>query len=297
MPFSIKMISGQNDSHMAGPPVSSPGRAPRILITNDDGVNAEGICAAYESVKGLGDITISAPASQKSGVGRSISIFDPLRMKETRTQTGIKAYAVGGTPTDAVALGIHVAMKDKGLPDLVLSGFNIGENLSTDSITTSGTIGAALEAASYGIPAVAVSLQIEYGASRKILESGSKECESVACAVSVVRKIVRAVLESGLPPHTDLLNINIPASVTPETPIAVSRLSRKYFTTEIEERFDPKNVPYYWISGGTLPDDADGTDVCDLHRGRITVTPITLDSTAYDDMAAVSDLIDRLPEA
>ncbi|MBQ3620972.1 MAG: 5'/3'-nucleotidase SurE [Methanosarcinaceae archaeon] len=276
-----------------------PGKRPRILITNDDGVGSEGICAAYECVKGLGDIYIVAPASQKSGVGRSISIFDPLRMRETVTLTGVPAFAVGGTPTDSVALGINLVMRDEslpkdGLPDLVISGFNIGENVSTDSITTSGTIGAALEAASYGIPSVAVSLMLDYHASKRILEKGTPEYDSVRYAVATVRKIIQHILTSGLPPHTDLLNINIPQGVTEKTPVTVSRLSRKYFTTKIESRVDPKNDPYYWISGGVLPEDKEGTDVNELYRGHITMTPVALDATVYDDMAVLKKLSEEL---
>lgn len=255
-----------------------------ILVTNDDGVNSEGICAAYDAVKDLGRVIISAPATQKSGVGRSISIFDPLRIIETKIKTGQKAYAIGGTPTDSVILGIHAIMKDLGKPDLILSGFNIGENVSTDSTTTSGTIGAALEGASYGIPAIAVSLQIEYDASKKILEKGSNENEFVNCAVQIVRKIASHVLKNGLPPNTDLLNVNIPIGVKKGSPIAVTRLSGKYFKTEVEERFDPKHVPYYWISGGVLTSDEDGTDVQELHKGCVTLTPISLDSTSFEDM-------------
>ncbi len=115
---------------------------PKILVTNDDGVYSTGLKAAFDSVSDLGEVTISAPAVQQSGVGRSISIFEPLRITKTDVG-GIPAYSVGGTPTDSVILGIFTILKE--MPDLVLSGFNIGENISTDTITTSGTIGGALK--------------------------------------------------------------------------------------------------------------------------------------------------------
>jgi len=262
-----------------------------ILVTNDDGFNSEGICAAYQSVKGLGKVVISAPATQKSGVGRSISIFDPLRVTEAKIKSGEKAYAVGGTPSDSVILGLHEITKGIGKPDLILSGFNLGENLSTDSITTSGTIGAALEGASNDIPAIAVSLQIGYQESKKIIDKESDEYKSIKVAIIIVRNIVKSVLENGFPPNTDLLNVNIPRGVNEETPLVVARLSRKYFQTDVETRLDPKNVPYYWISGGVLTSDEDGTDVHELHKGCITITPVSLDSTAFSDMEYFEKLI------
>src|SRR5512136_1217448 len=130
---------------------------PRILLTNDDGVSSVGLWAAYEALAPIADVTIVAPASQQSAVGRSISIFEPLRVNKV-TINGISAYAVAGKPTDAVIIGLYALNLN---PDLVVSGINIGENLSYESIMTSGTVGAALEASNQGTPAIAFSLQVE----------------------------------------------------------------------------------------------------------------------------------------
>ena len=187
--------------------------APKILVTNDDGVYSTGLKAAFDSVSDLGEVTISAPAVQQSGVGRSISIFEPLRISKADIG-GIPAYAVGGTPTDSVILGIFTILK--GMPDLVLSGFNIGENISTDTITTSGTIGGALEAASYGVPAIAASMQV--------LDEGQKfdnprdyHRERFEVGIKVVNKVARNVLRYGMPEKVDLLNINIPYHAEEDT--------------------------------------------------------------------------------
>jgi len=251
--------------------------APKILLTNDDGVYSTGLRAAYESVAELGEVTISAPAMQQSGVGRAISIFEPLRIKKTSIGD-IPAYAVGGTPTDSVILGIFTVLKK--LPDLVLSGFNIGENISTDTITTSGTIGGALEAASYGVPAIAASLQVlEEGLKFDDLRDYHKE--HFEPGIQVVNRIAKNVLKHGMPENVDLLNVNIPHNATEDTPIEITSLARKIFNTDVEERKDPRGRPYYWIAGDLIREEAEGTDVhAIMQKGHISITPISLDATS-----------------
>ncbi len=259
----------------------------RILLTNDDGVYSTGLKAAYESVRNLGEVTVVAPSTQKSGVGRGISIFEPLRVSLANLN-GFKAHAVAGTPTDAVILGLFSIMKEK--PDLMLSGFNVGENISTDTVTTSGTIGAALEAASYGIPAIAASIQV--------LEEGEKFDDHRAYAydfevgIKLVNRIARSVLEKGLPRGVDLLNINIPRHATLDTEIEITRLARKIFITGVEERHDPRGRPYYWINGELIRDAEEGTDVkAVMKKGHISITPLSLDSTARVDFKEIKKLL------
>ncbi|MFQ6054593.1 MAG: 5'/3'-nucleotidase SurE [Methanosarcinales archaeon] len=259
----------------------------KILVTNDDGVYATGIKAAYLSVQDLGKVTIVAPSMQKSGVGRSISIFEPLRVSKTKAN-GLDAYSVGGTPTDAVIIGIFSILKQ--YPDLCVSGFNVGENISTDSVTTSGTIGAALEAASYGIPTIAVSIQV--------LDEGDKfddvrEYEyDFGIAIKFINKIANNILKNGLPTGVDILNINFPRYATEDTEVEITRLARKVFSTAVQERYDPRGRPYYWIDGGLLPDAEEGTDVhAILKKGTISITPITLDLTANLDFKAIKELV------
>ncbi|MHC1595178.1 MAG: 5'/3'-nucleotidase SurE [Methanotrichaceae archaeon] len=260
----------------------------RILVTNDDGVHAAGMKAAVRSVDGLGQVIISAPSGQKSGVGRSVSVFAPLRYNEIKLD-GHLAYEVSGTPTDSVILGIFWLMEGE-MPDLVLSGINIGENISTDTVTTSGTIGAALEAASYGIPAIAASIQVVDQGDK--FDSKNDHRYEFDVAVKIVRRIVRNVLEEGLPRDVDILNVNVPVNATEDTEIVITRLARKIFKTAVHERTDPRGRPYYWIGGELVQTEREGTDVWAVYQeGKISITPLTIDNTARVDLGAISKLV------
>lgn len=261
---------------------------PDILLTNDDGVYAAGLRASYQAVKELGDVTVAAPQMQKSGVGRSISIFEPIRVSKVNIDGMYPAYAVGGTPTDSVIIGIFSILKH--LPSIVVSGFNVGENISTDTVTTSGTIGAALEAASYGVPAIAISIQV--------LDEGDKFDDlrdyayNFDAGISVLKRLVTKVLASGLPEGVDVLNVNIPRHADRDTEIEVTRLARKIFKTGVSERHDPRGRPYYWINGGLVHDAEEGADVHALMaKGHISITPLTLDSTSRVDFRGIEELI------
>ena len=258
-----------------------------ILVSNDDGVYASGLRAAAKSVQGLGQVIVAAPSGQMSGVGRSVSVFEPLRYAEVNLN-GFKAYAVTGTPVDSVIIGIFAIMKGE-LPDLVVSGINVGENISTDTVTTSGTIGAALEAASYGIPAIAASIQVVDQGDKFDMHHGEKHNFEVA--TRVLRRVAGKVLEHGLPEGVDLLNLNVPADATEDTEIVVTRLARKIFRTTVQERFDPRGRPYYWIDGDLICCDAEGTDVQTIYQDKkISLTPLTLDSTARIDFMQIKNL-------
>ncbi len=259
----------------------------KILLTNDDGVYSTGLKAAYESVRDIGEVTVVAPSTQKSGVGRGISIFEPLRVSLANVN-GFRAHAVAGTPTDSVIIGLFSILKEH--PDLVLSGFNVGENISTDTVTTSGTIGAALEAASYGIPAIAASIQvIDEGDKFEDHRDYSYDFE---VGIRLVNRISKNVIARGLPEGVDLLNINIPRHATMDTEIEITRLARKIFVTGVEERLDPRGRPYYWINGELIRDAEEGTDVkAVMKKGHISVTPLSLDSTAQVDFRKIKALM------
>jgi len=258
----------------------------RILVTNDDGVYASGLQAAAKSVEGLGEVVVAAPSGQKSGVGRSISVFEPLRFAEVNLN-GFKAYAVTGTPTDSVIIGIFAILKQ--MPDLVVSGINVGENISSDTVTTSGTIGAALEAASYGIPAIAASIQAIDQGDKFDMHHGEKH--SFEVATKILRRVATRVLERGLPEGVDVLNLNVPVSAREDTEIVVTRLARKIFKTSVQERFDPRGRPYYWIDGELIFFDKEGTDVQTVYQERkISITPLSLDSTSRIDLKEIKEL-------
>jgi 5'-nucleotidase len=245
----------------------------RILLTNDDGIYSAGLWAAYEALSESADVTIVAPASQQSAVGRSISIFEPIRVHEVDLQ-GVKGIAVGGKPTDAVIIGLY-ALDLR--PDLVVSGINIGENLSFESVMTSGTVGAALEASNQGTPAIAFSLQVEDQGEK--FDDPRRYGKGFTEAQRIVREMVEKVLREGFPGGADVINVNIPSRI--RGGYEVTRLSRKLFHTGVEKRLDPRGRPYFWINGPLVEDDEEGTDVHAVRKGNISVTPVTLDCTAH----------------
>jgi len=244
----------------------------KILLTNDDGINSAGLWAAYEALSPIAEVTVVAPATQQSAVGRSISIFEPIRANEI-VQNGVRSYAVGGKPTDSVIIGLYALALG---PDLVVSGINIGENLSYESIMTSGTVGAAFEAANQGTPALAFSLQVEDQGDK--FDDPQFHRQSFADAKKVVQEVTRTFLSRKFPPGADVINVNIPSQV--RGGYEVTRLSDKLFRTGVERRMDPRGRPYFWINGPLVDDADEGTDVHAVRKGNISITPITLDCTA-----------------
>ena len=258
---------------------------PKILLTNDDGINSVGIWAAYQALSEIADVTVIAPSSQQSAVGRSLSIFEPIRATSVRIN-GVNAYSIGGKPTDSVIIGLY------GLeiaPDLVVSGINIGENLSFESVMTSGTIGAALEASNQGVPAIAFSLQVD--------DQGEKFDDPRFCAQNfesseiIVRDICSRILKEGFPEATDVINVNIPEHFTGN--YEITHLARKLFKTGVERRHDPRGRPYYWINGPLCENAPEGTDVYAVNQGNVSITPLTLDSTAYNEKENLSTIFCR----
>jgi 5'-nucleotidase len=246
---------------------------PSILLTNDDGVSSVGLWAAYEALKPIADVTVVAPATQQSAVGRSISIFEPLRATKV-LMNGEEAWAVAGKPTDAVIIALY-ALKLK--PTMVVSGINIGENLSTESIMTSGTVGAALEASNQGTKGIAFSLQVEDQGDK--FDDPRHHGHSFDQAKKVVREVTERILKHGFCPDTDVYNVNIPSKV--KGGYEVTRLAGKLFHTGVEKRLDPRGRPYFWINGPLVEDAEEGTDVHAVRKGNVSITPITLDCTAY----------------
>jgi len=252
---------------------------PQILLTNDDGVTSAGLWAAYEAMSAFANVTVIAPSSQQSAVGRSISIFEPIRANKIRIN-GVEAYSIGGKPTDSVIIGLYgIGLK----PDLVVSGINIGENLSFESIMTSGTVGAALEASNQGTPAIAFSLQVEDQGEK--FDDPRYSGQNFDAAKKVVADVCQKLLDKGFPANTDVVNVNIPSEITGG--YEITHLAEKLFHTGVEKRLDPRGRPYYWINGPLYEDAKKGTDVYAIHKGNISITPITLDSTAHMDMEAI----------
>lgn len=255
---------------------------PRILLTNDDGITSVGLWAAYEALEPIADVTVVAPATQQSAVGRSISIFEPIRA----TRIGMNntaAYSVGGKPTDAVIIGLYSLNLD---PALVVSGINIGENLSYESIMTSGTVGAALEASNQGTKSIAFSLQVEDQGDK--FDDPRYHGQSFEDAKRIVREVCQRILTNGFPEQADVINVNIPSNV--RGGYEITRLARKLFRTGVEKRLDPRGRPYFWINGPLIDDAEEGTDVHAIRKGCVSITPITLDCTAPAAGAGLKEL-------
>jgi 5'-nucleotidase len=258
-----------------------------ILIVNDDGINSPGIRAAVEAIEGLGKIVVVAPAVQQSGVGRSISLFSPVSVSEAKIDD-VEAYSIAGTPVDAVIVGIYGIIKGK--PDIIISGINIGENMSSEA-TTSGTVGAALEGASQEVPSIAVSIHSKERLKFEEIQPGI----DFTLAKEVTRKIAKYILEEGLPKNVDLLNINVPENSNKNTGVRITKLARRMYTTRVQERFDPRGRVYFWIDGDAIYEAGKGTDVHAVRREQcISITPLKLDFTSYGDLDALKRLADIL---
>jgi len=231
-----------------------------ILITNDDGFGAEGLRLLEESLTPLGEVWVVAPDREQSGQGHALTLNHPLRI-EAR---GLRHYAVQGTPTDCIYLGVHRVLPRR--PALVVSGINKGTNLG-DDITYSGTVSAALEATLINVPAFAMSQQIRDGAA------------DFAAAGRFARRLAGEVLRRGLPIDT-LLNVNVP--LTPPAGIRVTRQGKRLYPGGVIERADPKGRTYYWIGGAPAQwaEDAE-SDFAALHAGYISLTPLHLDLTNH----------------
>ncbi len=257
----------------------------RILITNDDGVNSSGIVAAKNAVKGLGSASVVAPAMQQSGIGHALTLFEPIRVTSSKLLDGSEAYSVSGTPTDAVILGIYQIMDKR--PDLVISGINIGENLGMAELTTSGTIGAAMEAAAQGVPALSISLQVTRDDIK--FHDGHVDID-LDFAQKITRQLSERIIKKGLPEGVDFLNVNIPSH--PEShKVRLTRLGKRMYSIHIQKRFDPRGREYYWIDGDPVELDEEGTDVHALKNGRCpTITPISLDCTS--DLGSMKNWLD-----
>ncbi|MGZ7069843.1 MAG: 5'/3'-nucleotidase SurE [Methanobacterium sp.] len=251
----------------------------RILITNDDGVNSSGIVAAKNAISELGEIDVVAPATQQSGIGHALTLFEPIRVSSSKLLDGSRAYSVSGTPTDAVILGIYEIMKEK--PDLLISGINVGENLGMAELSTSGTIGAAMEAAVHGVPALAISIQVTRDDIK--FHDGHVDID-FGFAQKITRKLSERIIRNGLPEGVDFLNVNIPSH--PESrDIKLTRLGKKMYSIHIQKRLDPRGREYYWIDGDPIGTDKEGTDVYTLRSCSCpTITPISMDSTSNMDL-------------
>ena len=236
-----------------------------ILVTNDDGIHAEGIRALAKAMEPLGNVTIMAPDREQSATSHALTLHRPLRVRRVSE----RELSVDGTPTDAVLLGVHGFLKER--PALVVSGINHGPNMGND-VLYSGTVAAASEGTFLGIPSIAISLAT----------SGPADFGPSA---RVARSLVRNLLRRGLP-TTTCLNVNVPPIPWEEIRgVRVTRLGKRVYRDVIVEKTDPRGKLYYWI-GGEEPtwENDDSSDFTAVERGYVSVTPITFELTDYKEI-------------
>jgi len=251
---------------------------PHILLTNDDGIRSPGLWAAASALSKIGYVTVAAPREQSSGMGRSLpSTSDGIIRKEQVQVNGQEwsVYAVGGTPAQAVLHGVLEIIPHK--PDIVVSGINYGENVGL-GITISGTVGAAMEAASMGILALAVSLQTETQ-----YHLSHSEDINFSTAGYFTAYFAKLLLEKKFPHDVDLLKVEVPNHATPETEWQVGRLSRsRYYDPVPALRAsweEPGPISYKHSEG--LEKESEATDAYILREKKmVAVTPLNLDMTA-----------------
>ncbi len=235
-----------------------------ILVSNDDGILAPGISELAEACRAVGQVTVIAPDREQSGTSHSLTLHRPLR--PVRRHDG--AYQVDGTPTDCVLLAVGALMPER--PDFVFSGVNHGPNMGED-VLYSGTVSAAMEAVTLGIPGIAISL-------------ASRDPEQFATYQPVLAGLVRRITAvAEFPPHL-LLNINLPdLSAGQVQGVKVTKLGSRYFSESLTRMKDPWGKEVFWIGGGEITWTGDAeSDHQAVHDGYISITPLHLDLTSYD---------------
>jgi len=240
----------------------------RILISNDDGIHAPGLGVLERIAREISDdVWVVAPETEMSGAARALTISSPLRMRKVSE----RKFAISGTPSDSVVMAVDHVMKDRG-PDLVLSGVNNGQNIAED-VTVSGTIAAAFQGMTLGVPSIALSLA-------RFAHDRARWRTAEVHAPGIIRKL----LETGWPSDV-VVNVNFPdVEAEAVTEIEVTRQGfRDVKQLLIEERVDLRGRSYYWFGfRGSKSDPEDGTDLRAVYDGRISITPLHLQLTHED---------------
>ena len=252
----------------------------RILLTNDDGIYAPGLAAMERALRRLGEVSVVAPSREQSGVAHSITFLTPLQARKVFVNDKHWGWTVDGSPADCVKLGISAILPER--PDLVVSGMNGGLNAGIN-VLYSGTVGAAVEGAFYGITSVAVSLQYD---------ENEPFQQAADLAVGVIDQILKQPNASGR-----LYNVNVPLkALRNETPeVRVVPMDAAQYWETFESRIDPMGRTYYWLAGRPDPQQPKHkkpeqmTDLSALSQGYITVTPLDYDVTDRQSLQEMSD--------
>ncbi|WP_324054865.1 5'/3'-nucleotidase SurE [Aeromonas dhakensis] len=244
----------------------------RILVSNDDGVHAEGIRALSEALAACGEVIVVAPDRNRSGASHSLTLEVPLRVTRI-AETGY--HAVKGTPTDCVHLAVNELVRPE--PDMVVAGINHGANLG-DDVIYSGTVAAATEGRHLGFPSLAISLVGK---------------THFATAAHYAALLVKGMMVHPLPAD-QILNVNVPDLPLDQIKgIRVTRLGNRHRAESVICTEDPRGQPIYWIGPpGSQQDAGEGTDFDAIEQGYVSITPLTIDMTAYSSLAGLGAWLD-----
>ena len=252
-----------------------------ILITNDDGIRAPGIAALADAMESLGHVTVIAPDRNWSTTGHIRIMDQPMQITKSEMLTGRSGYACSGSPSDCVAMGLRGFLDDP--VDLVVSGINDGENVAQD-LTYSGTVSAAMEAIVWRVPAIAFSLYYKRESGKPVMDDFQHAARWAAHVVEYWQNIKLST--------STLLNVNIPRMPQGEVNgIQLTRLGTRIYNTDVQDIEDPRGKKYYWAIGQApeiYPEP--GTDTGALSEGAISVTPVHLDMTDYDQLSQLQDM-------
>jgi len=237
-----------------------------ILITNDDGIYAEGINALEKEISKISDVLVVAPDREQSASSHSFTLNRPLRLY----QRAPNRYTCDGTPTDCVMLGVHGILKHR-LPDLLISGINHGGNMGED-VTYSGTVAAAIEGSILGIPSLAVS------------NTDTEQIGSYTAAAKFVAKFVKQLDQFELPIET-FLNINFPVLMGKKfSRYRFTCLGKRIYNDIVVEKTDPRGRNYYWIAGESVWNDVEGSDFEAVSSGEVSISPLKVNFSEFDQL-------------
>lgn len=252
---------------------------PRVCLTNDDGPRSEGLLKLAEVLSADVELFVIVPDSQRSASGKALTLTRPIRITEQHDMNGYSFVSHDGAPADSVILASSF-YKDI---DLLVSGPNTGANLGYQSMLTSGTVGAAFEAAIMGIPAIAVSRQ---ASPQEWFDSTgtTQDCTDIC---GITKELVMRVLKKGMPKGIDLLNLNFPTQLSLESKIVIAKPTKIRMHNEVERRLDPNGRPYYWYLG-IEKDAMEGTDAYEVSvNNNISLTPVKIEFIHDEDIESL----------
>jgi 5'-nucleotidase len=256
-----------------------------VLLTNDDGYNCVGFYPLLEELSKEFKVLAAAPAIQKSWVGKSINAHTEFEIKEEKIGN-FNVYAVNGTPADCVQVALYHLLKNA--PKIVISGINMGENIGHGRILSSGTVGAAMEAAIDGIKAISTSLYIPPNIKNRTDFYDPKNYVMFRNAAQITLKIAKIVMDSNLNSNIDLVSINIPFNATVDSPFEITRPFKEPYGQLFSKQ---KNKFIHTQPILEFTNLKDGTDLKALHEGKISITPISLDLVSKESVKDLREMV------